>query len=419
MASPSPFAIPWGECMEQVAIVPKKLSGNLTVPPSKSAAHRLLICASLSAGESRIENVDLSQDISATISAARALGSQITETENSFLCKRGEACFEEETLIDCAESGSTLRFFIPIALAFGGRFRFAGRGRLLERPLDSYFDICREKGIHFEKDERGILFCGKLSGGTYRLPGNVSSQYVSGLLFALPLLSEDSKIVITSPLESAGYVDMTLSALSAFGICIENKDYQEFYIRGGQSFRACQMAVEGDYSQAAFYLVANALGSDVRLSGLEENSLQGDKAITEIIKSMGTPLSARTIDVSGVPDLVPVLTVLATQAEGETKLVNAARLRIKESDRLATITQELTKMGADIKELPDALIIRGKTNLRGAVCDAHNDHRIAMAIAIAATVAEGEVTISGANCVRKSYGKFWYDYQKLGGIIHG
>ncbi len=419
MASPSPFAILWGESMQRVVIVPKKLSGSLTVPPSKSAAHRFLICASLSSGESRIENVDLSQDISATISAARALGCEMTETENGFLCKRGEACFEEEALIDCAESGSTLRFFIPIALAFGGRFRFAGRGRLLERPLDSYFDICREQGIHVEKEGNGILFCGKLSGGTYRLPGNVSSQYVSGLLFALPLLSEDSKIVITSPLESAGYVDMTLSALSAFGVCVENKNYQEFVIRGGQSYKPCQMAVEGDYSQAAFYLVANALGSDVRLLGLDENSLQGDKAITEIIKSMGKPLSARTIDVSGIPDLVPVLAVLATQAEGETKLINAARLRIKESDRLATITQELTKMGADIKELSDALIIRGKTNLRGAVCDAHNDHRIAMAVAIAATVAEGEVTISGADCVKKSYGKFWDDYQMLGGIIHG
>lgn len=419
MASPSPFAIPWGECMKQVVITPKKLSGSLTVPPSKSAAHRLLICASLSAGESRIENVDLSQDISATISAARALGSQITETENGFLCKRGETCFSGETLIDCAESGSTLRFFIPIALAFGGNFRFAGRGRLLERPLDSYFDICKEKGIHFDKDENGILFRGKLAGGTYTLPGNVSSQYVSGLLFALPLLSEDSRIVITSPLESAGYVDMTLSALSAFGVCVENRAYQEFIIRGGQKFKPCHMAVEGDYSQAAFYLVANALGSDVRLSGLQENSLQGDKAITDIIQSMGSPLSARTIDVSGIPDLVPILTVLATQAVGETRLVNAARLRIKESDRLATITQELSKMGADLTELPDALIIRGKTNLRGAVCDAHNDHRIAMALAIAATVAEGEVTISGADCVRKSYGKFWDDYQELGGIIHG
>lgn len=406
--------------MEQTIITPTKLSGRITVPPSKSAAHRLLICAALAKDKSVIKNVDLSQDISATISAMRALGSNILPADAGFVCSAGEYKAEENgTLIDCCESGSTLRFLIPIALSIGGKFRFTGRGRLLSRPLDAYFEICEKEGIKYEKLENEILFNGKLSGGEYSLAGNVSSQYISGLLFALPLLERDSTIKITTPLESAGYIDMTLSALRTFGICVENRNYQEFFIPGGQSYQAHNCAVEGDYSQAAFYLVANALGSNVMLDGLDVSSVQGDKEIVNIIKSMGKPLISREIDVSQIPDLVPILAVLATQAQGKTRLYNAARLRIKESDRLATTTKELKKLGADITELSDELIICGKTPLSGAVCDAHNDHRIAMAIAIAATVAESEVTVTGSDCVKKSYGNFWRDYAALGGKIHG
>lgn len=406
--------------MDKVVITPAKLSGSLIVPPSKSAAHRLLICAALSAGESFVDNVDLSQDISATVSAMRALGCRLEPHKNVFLCSgSNNSSIKDNVLIDCAESGSTIRFLIPIALAFGGSFRFTGRGRLLDRPLDAYFEICKKDGISFEKRDSEIYFSGKLKGGEYSLRGDVSSQFITGLLFALPLVDIGSVIKITTPLESKGYIDMTLSALSEFGISIENCDYREFKIKGGQKYLPHDCAVEGDYSQAAFYLVANALGSDVSVLGLSENSSQGDKEIINIIKSMGAPLAARTIDVSQIPDLVPPLAVLATQAEGETKIINAGRLRIKESDRLATITCELKKMGADITELSDALIIRGKTKLKGSVCEAHNDHRIAMALAIAATVADGEVTIKGPDCVKKSYGHFWEDYAKLGGRIYG
>ncbi len=406
--------------MEQTIITPTKLSGRITVPPSKSAAHRLLICAALAKDKSLVKNVALSQDISATISAMRALGSTISECDNGFVCSSNEYNIKNEpTLIDCSESGSTLRFLIPIALAFGGSFRFTGRGRLLSRPLDAYYKICDEKGIKYEKREDEILFSGKLTSGEYSLEGNVSSQYISGLLFALPLLSGDSTIKITTPLESAGYIDMTLSALVDFGIKVENRNYQEFFISGGQSYKSHDCTVEGDYSQAAFYLVANALGSDVTLDGLNSASVQGDKEIISIIKKMGSPLSAIDIDVSQIPDLVPILAVLATQADGTTRLYNAARLRIKESDRLASTTRELKKLGADITELSDELIIRGKTKLTGGVCDAHNDHRIAMMLAIAATVAQSEVTINGSDCVKKSYGNFWQDYSALGGKIYG
>ena len=406
--------------MEHTTINPTKLSGRITVPPSKSAAHRLLICAALAKDKSTVKNVALSQDISATISAMRALDCAISPCENGFVCSCGEYLEKDEpTLIDCSESGSTLRFLIPIALAFGGSFRFTGRSRLLSRPLDAYYKICDEKGIKYEKRENEIFFSGKLTSGEYSLEGNVSSQYISGLLFALPLLSGDSTIKITTTLESAGYIDMTLSALADFGIKIENRNYQEFFVPGGQSYKAHDCTVEGDYSQAAFYLVANALGSDITLDGLNESSVQGDKEIINIIKNMGSPLSAMDIDVSQIPDLVPILAVLATQADGTTRLYNAARLRIKESDRLATTTQELKKLGANITELSDELIICGKTQLTGGICDAHNDHRIAMALAIAATVAQGEVTISGSDCVKKSYGNFWQDYSLLGGKIYG
>lgn len=406
--------------MEKAVLEPTKLSGSLVVPPSKSAAHRLLICAALAQGESLVENVDLSQDISATVSALRALGSRMEERGKTFVCS-GERSGEkrEETVIDCCESGSTLRFLIPIALAFGGSFRFCGRGRLLSRPLEPYFEICDRDGISYRRETDFVSFCGSLRGGEYRLAGNISSQFVSGLLFALPLLKRDSRIVMTTPLESVGYIDLTLDALARFGICVENRDYREFLIRGAQSYRPCNCRVEGDYSQAAFYLVANALGSNVALQDLPKESRQGDKAILDIIQTMGSPLRAATIDVCQIPDLVPVLAVLATQAEGETRLVNAARLRMKESDRLHTTAQELNKMGADITELADSLLIRGKTPLHGAVCEAHNDHRIAMALAIAATAANGEVTVCGADCVKKSYGHFWKDYIALGGKLHG
>ncbi len=394
-------------------IKPCTLSGTVTVPPSKSQAHRAVIAACLSAGSTEIKNLAFSQDITATIRAMEAFGAETKTEDNSLSVCGANPMPAENALIDCGESGSTLRFLIPLAWDSGTPVRFTGRGRLLSRPLDPYFDICHREGIQYKQTESEIYFCGKLKGGTYSLPGNISSQFITGLLYALPLLSQDSTIELTTPLESAGYIDMTLDVLTKFGIRVENQDYKRFVVPGGQSYTSCDMTVEGDYSQAAFYLCANAMGSQVNVQGLASDSCQGDKEILQIISRFGMPLSGTVIDVSQVPDLVPVLAVLASQAAGETRIVNAGRLRIKESDRLRTVTEMLTALGAHIEEGTDYLIIHGKKGLSGGTVDSANDHRIAMAAAIAATVADGPVTVLGSECVAKSYQNFWEDYKNL------
>ncbi len=394
-------------------IIPKKLRGTVTVPPSKSQAHRALIAACLAKGNSLITNIAFSQDISATLGAMEAFGATTSRTENAVSVFGCIPQAKNETIIDCCESGSTLRFLIPLAWIGGNKITYTGRGRLMSRPLDPYFELCDKEGISYSRTESTVTFCGKLKGGTYQLPGNISSQFITGLLFALPLLDADSVLELTTTVESVGYIQMTLDILSAFGIKITHENYQKYYIPGNQSYVAKDITVEGDYSQAAFYLCANAMGSQVDVQGLNPTSSQGDREIVSIISRFGVPLSGITIDVSQIPDLVPILAVLATQAEGETTITNAARLRIKESDRLQTTTDMLRRLGADITEKEDELIIRGKTPLTGGTIDACNDHRIAMAAAIAATVATGEVTVLGAECVAKSYGNFWQDYCSL------
>ncbi len=398
--------------MEQI-IIPKHLRGTVTVPPSKSQAHRAVIAAALAEGQSTISNLAWSDDIRATTGAMNALGAHISTTENSLTVVGTSPKTEDDTVIDCCESGSTLRFLIPLAWCTGKRVTFTGKGRLMQRPLTPYFDICKQDAIRYTQMTDSITFSGKLQGGTYHLPGNISSQFITGLLFALPLLEMDSIIKLTTKAESIGYIDMTLDILKRFGITIKNENYERFIIPGNQHYTPCSITVEGDYSQAAFYLCANAMDSQINVKGLNPDSCQGDKEILSIIKQFGSPLKGTTIDVSQIPDLVPVLAVLATQAEGITKIINAARLRIKESDRLATVTDMLTRFGAQIEEQEDALIIHGKTPLFGCTIDSHNDHRIAMAAAIAATVAEGTVTICGSECVAKSYGNFWEDYFNL------
>lgn len=398
--------------MEQY-IIPQKLRGAVTVPPSKSQAHRAVIAAALAAGESVITNLALSEDIRATVQAMASFG-QLSLSGDRLTVRGGlSPALPEELVFDCNESGSTLRFLIPLALTTGKKSRFTGRGRLLSRPLESYFELCRQDHIHFEQTGDALLFEGRLAGGLYRLPGNISSQFITGLLFALPRLSADSTLELTTTVESAGYIDMTLDILRRFGITIRRPDSRRFEIPGGQTYRPCSMTVEGDYSQAAFYLCANAMGSCVDVQGLSADSCQGDREIVSIIRQFGVPLRGITIDVSQIPDLAPVLAVLATQAEGTTRMINAGRLRMKESDRLHTVADMLTRFGAHVTEGTDCLTIQGKTPLRGCTIDSHNDHRIAMAAAIAATVAEGPVTICGSECVAKSYGNFWQDYNKL------
>lgn len=402
----------------KVVISPKTLNGSVVVPPSKSAAHRAILCAALTNGTSHIKNIAESEDIKATISAVRALGAEVFKNDDEIIVNGAKTNELSGAEIFCNESGSTLRFIIPIALALGGDFTVSGKERLMQRPLDDYFKIFDEIGIKYEKKDSEIKFSGKLKSGEYRLSGNVSSQYITGLLFGLSLLEEDSTIIITTPVESIGYIDMTIDMMKKFGVNIEKSDdYRQYKIFGGQKFKPQNITVEGDYSQAAFYLVANEIGSKISVLGLEENSVQGDREIVNIIKRMRENVIIREINVSQVPDLVPILSVLAAKSKGITKITGAARLRIKESDRLASVTQELTKLGAKIKEFDDSLEISGDTTFTGGVVESHNDHRIAMSLAIAATTATGNVEILGADSVKKSYADFWDKFKELGGKI--
>ena len=385
-----------------VTITPGLLRGAITPPPSKSQAHRLLIAAALADGESRIEHLADSQDIQATRRCMAAL----------------KAPGEDLPVLDCGESGSTLRFLIPVALALRGGGRFTGRGRLMERPQKPYFDLFDEKGIAYRQEDGVLTVQGRLTPGTFALPGDVSSQFVTGLLYALPLLEGDSRITLTTPLESRGYVDMTLEALERFGIRAECPDGRTLRVPGGQTYRPCRAAVESDYSQAAFYYAANGLGGQVEILGLNPRSAQGDRCIVPYHMQLCGPGEAE-LDVSQCPDLVPPLAAHAALRQGITRIVNAARLRIKESDRLTAVTQVLTALGADVVEGADRLTITGQPEglAGGVTVDSHNDHRIAMMAAIAATRCRRSVTIAGAECVAKSYPDFWKDYKSLGGDI--
>lgn len=401
-----------------VTIDPGRLRGDITPPPSKSQAHRLVIAAALAEGESRLDGLALSQDIQATLACMERLGAGIRLDGSECACISGLRPHLWDTLpeLDCGESGSTLRFLIPVALAVAGGSVFTGRGRLMERPQGPYEAICRERGILFSRQRDRLTVQGRLTPGVYTLPGNVSSQFITGLLYALPLLEGDSAIRLTAPLESSGYVDMTLEALSLFGIAVEPTE-QGWRVPGGQRYSPQQFCVEADYSQAAFFYAANGLGSEITILGLDPASAQGDRVIVEharILSGGGTV----TLDVSQCPDLVPALAVQAALRTGETtRLVNAGRLRIKESDRIDTVTTELNKLGAHIEQFSDSMTIHGVSQLQGGETDSHNDHRIAMMLAVAATRAAGPVTIRDAGSVAKSYPQFWADYEKLGGRL--
>lgn len=386
-----------------VRIQPRRLSGVVMPPPSKSMAHRAVLAMALSDGKGELFNVEDSQDIQAT---KRCVESLKTSRPAGAL-----------PLLDCGESGSTLRFLIPIALALAGGGVFTGRGRLMERPQQPYFDIFEEKGIHYERKDGALLVRGTLAPGTYRLPGNVSSQFVTGLLYALPLLPGDSVIQITTPLESSGYVDMTLDMLRKFGVAVEHKSYEAFRVPGNQAYHARSITVESDWSQAGFWYAAKALDSSVDILGLEPRSTQGDRVVAEHSARLSRPGDV-DIDVSGCPDLLPPLAVMAAVRNGTTRFVNAARLRMKESDRLATTAAALNALGGQAEESADSLTVHGVPSFSGGTVDGANDHRIVMAAAIAATRSTAPVTILGAGAVNKSYPSFWEDYKRLGGNIH-
>lgn len=403
-----------------VRITPKKLSGTVTPPPSKSQAHRLLIAATLGTGVSTVRGVAMSQDVEATLRCLTALGGHWKETALGTLEITGiggRRCTGEDLpRLDCGESGSTLRFLIPIALAVAGGGVFTGHGRLMERPQGPYFDLFREKGISFEQRDGVLTVRGKLTPGEYRLPGNVSSQFFTGLLFALPLLEGPSTIVPTTAVESWDYICMTLDALAGAGVAVPEPRRGGAFSISPHPYRSFDRRVEADWSQAGFWYAAIALGSQVELEGLNAFSVQGDMAVVPNFLRLTHP-GDLDIDVSGIPDLLPPLAVMAAVRSGTTRFVNAARLRMKESDRLSTVCAMLEALGSTCQEGPDSLSVTGGT-LTGGTVDGANDHRIVMAAAIAATACAGPVTILGAECVKKSYPDFWEVYKNLGGEVH-
>ncbi len=409
------------------------LKGNICPPPSKSTGHRAIICAALANGTSTITNIGYSEDILATIKAMRSFGAEITE-DGTTLIINGENTLKNinGATIDCNESGSTLRFLIPLALHCSD-VTYIGKPGLAARPLTTYYNLFDKWGISYSNIDGKLPLAikgGKAKNDIY-IEGNISSQFITGLLFALPIADGNYTIYITSELESKGYIDLTLQMLEKFGIEITNNNYESFYIKGGQKYKPCDYICEGDYSQAAFYLVAGTIGSNLVCEGLDLESRQGDREIVDIINRMGgnivqmekglRPMPSKThsivIDASQIPDLVPILALLAVFCDGDTHITNAARLRIKESDRLNTTATQLNALGADIEELPDGLIIHGTGRLSGGTANSCNDHRIAMMLAIAATRADGDVTIEDSGSVKKSYPHFWEDYKMLGGNI--
>ncbi len=417
-----------------VRIKPGLLKGNLVIPPSKSLSHRAIIAAGLAKGKSVISNVLYSKDILATIDAIKAIGAKVKIDGDKIIIEGNGYVKRINDVIDSNESGSTVRFMIPIALTCDEEITFVGKNNLVNRPLDSFLEIFENQNIKYEKEENKYLPLKVYNGikpGIFKIKGDISSQFITGLLFALPLLKDDSKIIITTELESKGYIDLTIDILNMFGIEIINNDYKEFIIKGMQIYKPCDYQIEGDFSQSAFFLVADAIGSDINLLGMNLNSHQGDKKIIEdlkqfgveikyennILKAIPSKLNAATIDFSQSPDLGPAIAILASLSSGKTEFKNASRLRIKECDRISCVKEELEKLGINIKENPDGMIIEGKENIKGGILNSHNDHRLRMSFSILATVATSDIVILNAECVSKSFPNFFEVFESLGGKI--
>lgn len=408
-------------------LLPGPRTGAVRIPASKSQAHRMLICAALSRTPGHLMLDGFSEDIEATMQCLRALGAKI-EAEADGLWIEPPAVYPAQAALDAGESGSTLRFLLPVLGALGVRAQIRMHGRLPERPLSPLWELLEAHGMQLRREDDLLHVCGQLQAGSYALPGNVSSQFVSGLLFALPLLAEDSVLTVTGQLQSARYVAMTEQALAEAGILIK-KDGPVWQIGGEQRYAAPSLqTVEGDWSNAAFFLCMGALSeAGVTVTGLNPESLQADRAITEILTRFGAKLAISehavivrrgnlhgiTLDAGPVPDLIPVVSCLAALCSGETQIENAARLRLKESDRLQTTAALLSVLGGCVHELPDGLVILGRDRLSGGTADACGDHRIAMSAAMAACGCEGLVTVSGSECVAKSYPAFWEDFASL------
>lgn len=391
-----------------VTIHPGKGRGRAAAPPSKSMAHRALICGALSAG-STVTNLAFSKDIEATLGCLQALGATV-QRQGSTVRLGGidPTAVPEGAVLFCNESGSTLRFFIPLCMLAGRPVTLTGSQRLFERPLTVYEDIARRQGIALAKGHDRVTVCGKVQSGDYAVPGDISSQFITGLLFALPLLEGDSTLTVTGRFESASYIDLTLSALADFGVVIHRRG-PVFTIPGGQQYRSRTYTVEGDCSNAAFLEAFNVLGGRVQVEGLSSATLQGDRVYTDIFT--GLKAGKQTFDLSDCPDLAPVAFAMAA-ATGGARFTGTARLRIKESDRGAAMAAELAKFGIAVTVEENAVTVHpGTLCTPTAVLCGHNDHRIVMALSLLCTLTGG--TIAGAEAVSKSYPDFFNVIQSL------
>ncbi len=404
--------------MEEIKIIPKNLEGEVQIPPSKSMAHRSIICAALAKGISEISNIDYSNDIIATIKAMESLGTKFSKVNDKLIVDGSSTFSLNNSFIDCNESGSTLRFLVPISIVKENKVNVVGQGFLGKRPITTFYNIFDRQGIKysFKEGALDLNIEGKLKPDTFKVEGNISSQFISGLFFALPLLDGDSVIEITTNLESKSYLDLTLSMLKTFGIDIINEAYRRFIIKGKQEYKPTNYVVEGDYSQGAFFYCANFIGNNIDIKGLNDNSLQGDKQCVDIIQEFLEDTEKEvTIDATNCPDIIPVVAVAASFRKGRTNIVNAGRLRIKECDRLNAIATELNKLGGKVQELTDSLIIDGVESFVGGNVSSYDDHRIAMSMAIASTRCKEVLIIDNKKCVAKSYPSFWEDFKAIGG----
>lgn len=387
-----------------------KSNGVVAAPPSKSVAHRLLLCSALSQGESIIKNVHFSEDIEATLRCITALGAKWEKIEDGVKVFGIDASKSEPTeVFDCGESGSTLRFFVPLAWIGGSRFEFTGAKSLMNRPQSEYEAICKKQGVRFKLGDDYILTKGKMKAGTFTVSGNVSSQFISGLLFALPLLDGDSTINILEPVESSPYIDMTIDTLASFGVKVERRSKTEIFVQGNQKYTAGSFTVEGDFSTAAFFDALNFLGGTVKVSGLDEMSRQGDKVYGDIFRSL--ELCTPEIDLSDCPDLGPISFALASVKNGAL-FTGIERLRLKESDRIYSMVTEMEKLGVKFDVCDDKVrVYPTKLQKPSAPLSSHNDHRVAMALSILLTQVGGE--IEQAQAVNKSCPDFFEKLMKL------
>lgn len=435
-----------------VSVTTTEFRGRVRAVASKSMAHRYFICAALADEPTHIVCEEFSKDMDATLNCLVTLGAQAYADSEGFTIYPARAEGKKDELqeklpgsdggalkMDCGESGSTLRFLLPVIGALGVSAKLTLRGRLAQRPLSPLYEQMIEHGCELSNQGESPLCCtGQLTGGSYELAGNISSQYISGLLFALPLLEADSVLRVTGKLESAGYVDMTLDTIREFGIAIDEEDVNGarlYHIKGRQKYHSPGMVqVEGDWSNAAFWLCAGAIKGSVTCTNLNPYSRQGDRKIVAILESFGARITEEgnnaftveckelhgiELDAADVPDLVPAVSAVAALAKGKTVIKNASRLRLKESDRLEAVSRSLSALGANIVETHDGLIIEGKQRLDGGRASSCGDHRIAMMEAVAAAGCDGAVVIEDAEAVDKSYPAFYCDFISLGGSVRG